>query len=838
MSRNNNGQQDTVRSALIFTGLALMIFVEQLVAAGLFHDEYSYFFNWWGSMILLGIIFLPLAGSVFKGFADRGWLFAQIIGLAVSGWLMWLLASVRLVRFSFGGCVLSVALCAILNGFLWLFMYRLRSDKSTAHTNLRRIFSYSFDIHALNHILLTELLFTGFFIFWLYIKGFQPEAYGTTERLMDFGIMEALWKSDYMPPVDMWLSGEPLNYYYVGQFMGTFLSKLSRTGVGYGYNFTLMTIAAMAMAMPASIVFNMCRDHLSAGEHKKGFITGLTPYITGITAGIAVSFTSNLHYLIFDKLVPVLRDNESFADWAGSKGISLDDFWFPDSTRYIGYNPDTADKTIHEFPLYSFILGDLHAHVINIIFVLTVVAVLYAYVQYRREATRAAVYEYRYQVRNVKGTDRQAIPFLLSEIFHPCVILVGFFIGLFHTTNFWDYPIYFVVAGAVLLFTNAVVYGFSRLTVMITVFHAALVLGSSTIVCLPFTLSFKQISTGVSLCEDHTPLYQLAILWGLPVICVIVFLICNILELKTSGIFAKNAPKGMPGRKNKLFRFIGNLEPSDMFALTLGLCAIGLVLLPEVIYVRDIYTGDYKRANTMFKLTYQAYILFGISAAYITGRFITATKAWAYRIIGVLTLIVIFMLTGYFNSASKAWFGKPPYDEHGELIESSYLFDWLRPENYEGLDAGDYLKDVNPDDDRATKWINENISGRPVMLEVNGDSYSDYCRVSVRTGLPTLLGWTTHEWLWQSNADGAYPEILTVRDDHIKTIYTTDDIGLLRSLIEQYDIEYIYVGDLEKNKYETEINNALLCSIGEVVYPADFDIERACDMTYIVRVDR
>ena len=64
------------------------------------------------------------------------------------------------------------------------------------------------------------------------------------------------------------------------------------------------------------------------------------------------------------------------------------------------------------------------------------------------------------------------------------------------------------------------------------------------------------------------------------------------------------------------------LKPSDLFVITIGLCAFGLVLIPEILYIEDIYSGDYKRANTMFKLTYQAFIMFGISFGYLFPRLI------------------------------------------------------------------------------------------------------------------------------------------------------------------------------------------------------------------------
>lgn len=80
----------------------------------------------------------------------------------------------------------------------------------------------------------------------------------------------------------------------------------------------------------------------------------------GLLRGGAVSLAGNMHYVIYGCIRQWLGLNESA-------------YWFPSSTRYIGYDPLVEnDRTIHEFPSYSFVLGDLHAHVVNVMFVLLV----------------------------------------------------------------------------------------------------------------------------------------------------------------------------------------------------------------------------------------------------------------------------------------------------------------------------------------------------------------------------------------------------------------------------------------------------------------------------------
>lgn len=811
---NKSNKSDTRRLNAIQTALPLLVIGVLLYCANLlFREEASYFFKWYFWLFVLGLVFLPLSMITFKKFMSKGWMFSKVLGIALTGWLMWLLSSVKLVKFGRAGCIICVVIGLAGNAAIAVKSY-LNRKKGKEDS----IFNISFDNDCVFFMLVTEMLFLAGFIIWTYLKGFKPEAYGTTEKIMDFGFMQAMMKSDYMPPEDIWMSGLPINYYYVGQFMATYLTKLSGMGAEYGYNFMLTTIAAMGFSLPCSITANVAADRVKDKKGEKlSIVQQLFPYAAGILAGIAVDFAGNFHYVIFSKIIPAVQSMLGIDKIAEAAGYTITAYWFPTSTRYIGYNPVTTDKTIHEFPVYSFVLGDLHAHVINIIFVLTVVAVLYAFLQYRKEAMDRARLTCTFATDG-SGRKVWGIPDFFRELFHPCILLTGFFIGLFHTTNYWDFPIYFVVAGAVILFSNCSIYNFSLNTVKLTACHAAVVVVLAKLVCLPFTLNFDQISTEICLCENRTPLYQLIILWGLPVLCVVLYIIITVREQRKAGIF--DAETEVPGRNFGLFRWLGSMEISDLFMLTLGMCAIGLVILPEIIYVKDIYTGDYKRANTMFKLSYQAFIMFGMVMGYVICELILFRKK-GRRVAGIILLCLLLSTAGYFGTSTKAWFGN-----------------YRSNENYKGLNAGEHLKTLDNGDYLATNWINENIEGRPVMLEANGDSYTNYCRVSARTGLPTVLGWRTHEWLWHSDGSSGTPAIVETRTSDVAGIYTTDNIDEMKRLIDKYSIEYIYIGNLERTKFSGQINHELLQSMGEVVYPAAFDPSESETATYIIKIRR
>ncbi len=783
-----NTKSDTNRMSIVpvVQSIFLMFGYLGVLLAGnmLLGEEYNQVLYWWLTLVALGVSCMPLANLLFSGFHDGGFIFAKAIGLALSGWLMWALSSLHIVKFTRTSCILVVVLVFALNiaGWWvartafhakgWVEKVTVKSENTVAK---KVVLALTF-----------ELIFLAIFIVGCYVKCFKPEAYGT-EKFMDYGFMTSMMRSDYMPPEDFWASGTNLNYYYMGQYMATFVTKLSGVTVNAGYNLALMMLMAFCFVLSYSIVYEVVRTTVKLRNEKKrelmkkgnnnvseigGVFTAFVCHTAGILAGTAVTFAGNVHYIVFAKIIPMVQN---------MLGMPVDSYWFPDATRYIGYNPETNDKTIHEFPSYSFVLGDLHAHVTNIMFVLTVLGILYAWLLYRKNRMDA-----------VKSGEKIAPYSRWLEAFHPSILAIGFFIGLFQITNYWDFPIYFVVSGAIILFSNAVIHKFEKETVILTAIHAAVVLVLSFAVSLLFNLKFDSMAKGIALCEDHTPLYQLAILWGLPITVLVCYLVSTICKKKKEEAYSRKKEA-----KPLLFQFIERLSIPELFILTIGLCAAGLVLMPEIIYVVDIY-GGHKRANTMFKFTYQAFIMFGLMMGYVITKFILLAKNGKQILCGLLTGCILLGTVGYLGKSVESWFG--------DIKDQS---------RFQGLDAAAFVEKENKSDAEAVQWIAENITGRPVMLEANGDSYTYANRISVLTGLPTILGWHTHEWLWKDDYNWVEERVAVV-----KNIYTSTEKDTVTGLLEQFDVSYIYVGDEERNKYAEAggVNDALLRSLGEIVF--------------------
>lgn len=718
------------------------------------------FLTWWLLIEVMGIVAMPLTGRLFQGFDDKGWMFSKILAVVVTGFGTWFLVTVKILKFTPVTCWGVTFVC----GAVCLFLGKAQHKKGIEYL----------PVDHLELVYWEEILFLAFFLLWTYLAGFHPAAYGT-EKFMDYGFMEVMMRSTTLPAVDLWYSEGTINYYYGGQYFAVFLTKLSGTRVELTYNLMRTFVAGLAFALPFSLVYQMTKDRM--GKKIAGAVgwRRFFPQVTGLIAGISVSIAGNMHYVYYGQILPLIQK---------FTGQEQDSYWFPDATRYIGFNPDVDDKTIHEFPCYSFVLGDLHAHVVNIMFVLLLLGVLYAWIKVVRR---------RGYSQGEPGTRE----FWEKHLLMPHLLFVAVLLGMFHWTNYWDFVIYFVVTGGVVLFTNIVLMkGQGKWVFVVTAAQAVEILAIGTVVVLPFTLSFETMVQGVALAQHHSLPHQLLILWGLPTILTVIFVVMLLVE-KLSG-----------ARKKTVYHFLESLKLPDLFAMIMGLCAIGLVLIPELVYVRDIYENGNARANTMFKLTYQAYIMFGMTMAYVIFRLMIISYKKILKVVAGISLILLVWTWGYFGNSVSAWFGK--------VTDPSF---------YQGLNATAFLETDFPEDASGIRWLKKNITGSPVVLEANGDSYTNFERVSAMTGLPTVLGWYVHEWLWRNDVAD-----LNTKSGDIEMIYTSQDEKQVRQLLEKYEISYIFVGSCEREKYGERLNNKLLENIGEIVFDGE-DSE-----TYIVKV--
>ena len=786
----------------------------------LFHQDAGYVLRWYAGCLIPAIAALPLCMAVFPGFADSGFSFSRPLGLMLSGGLLWALSVFRIIPVNRGTAFLCAAVCFAASCAFWYLNHQNNKNIQNALNQMRADI-----INKLPDILWEEFLFIILLVYWAHLKGSDPAAYGT-EKFMDYGFMMAMDKSPYSPAMDIWFAGKGINYYYVGQFLAVVMTKFAGIPVAYSYNLMMMTLPALGFLECFGIVRQLLRPFAGDIKNKNSQFSRM-PIIGGLVAGIACVFAGNLHYVIYGLFeVP---------------STTGDAYYYPDSTRFIGYNPDIPDKTIHEYPSYSFIISDLHAHVMNYIFVLAVIALLLSWCLKRKSRIETVNFN-----QNKDGLlNRRGI---FDVLFQPEIILIGIFIGMFLGINYWDFPIYYVVSGAVILIMNIRMYRNFKNMALATAMQGVFIMALIFLVSYPFRSNFDMISSHVYRTDRHTSLYQLAVLWGLPLTVIFSFIGACFTLPRFSDCQSQKAQSDASGATEKktgffgdiwayLVRHVGTMRMEDVFMIAVACCAAGLVLMPELVYVKDIYGDAYQRTNTMFKLTYQAYILFTLCFGYMLPRLIISGKGTGFRRVGIVCSILLFLTLGFFVNAAHTRFGGVFGHGYQTLDASDFMSNQFQDDNFT----------INMRDDKAAiDWLNENVKEYPVViLESDSESYTFGNRISVFTGQPTVLGWRVHEWLWRSDSDNPanYPAAVGERDGDVKNIYTSRDPELVRELIEKYNIDYIIFGYRERHNgvweesYGDDQAGAweFLKTLGEIVFESNLNPE---EPLYILRVNR
>jgi len=269
---------------------------------------------------------------------------------------------------------------------------------------------------------------------------------------------------------------------------------------------------------------------------------------------------------------------------------------------------------------------------------------------------------------------------------------------------------------------------------------------------------------------------------------------------------------GMTGKR--IFR-------SDLL-VALGVTAVVLLIIPEVLYVKDIYT-THQRANTMFKLTYQAFIMMSLVFGWVVGKLLNGFHLGGARNQGTTLLRLDSRKGPPRRYRAGLLLGSNPYRLMNRLALGVVvvLWGWLMVfpvkafssyygefRKYKGLDGLEWLK---KDEDKwgAVEYLEKNRDGKN-MIEAVGDSYSKLNSVSAFSGTPTVMGWRVHEWLWR----GGYG-VVREREQMVKSFYETGD----KTILEKFGVGWILVGVDERKEYKVNENKIL--ELGEVVWSGE-----------------
>ena len=236
-----------------------------------------------------------------------------------------------------------------------------------------------------------------------------------------------------------------------------------------------------------------------------------------------------------------------------------------------------------------------------------------------------------------------------------------------------------------------------------------------------------------------------------------------------------------------------NREDRAFILMPLIWLAMGLGISIGVDFVR--VTGDIGRMNTLFKYYLEVWVLFGLAAAYLLWSLVEsgALRRLAPPVRWVWTAVLVVLLVSSLI-----------YTVLGTRVRLADRFEPVPPT----LDGTAYMNNATHSeleqpfqlepDLRAIEWLQDNVAGSPVVLEAHGDQYRWNGRISIYTGLPTVLGWPWHQI--QQRTDYASQVGVRVRD--VATIYNTADLQLAGELLQSYRVEYIVIGELERIYYD------------------------------------
>jgi YYY domain-containing protein len=843
---------------------------------------------WYLIATLAGLAAFPLAYSLLGGLPDRGYAFARSLGLLLWGYIFWLLGSLGVLRNDLGGQLFALVILLSLSA---LSLQRVDLARLRAWVQSQR-----------GYIIWVELLFLVAFAAWAIVRSANPDTFGT-EKPMEVAFINAILRSETFPPHDPWLSGYAISYYYFGYVLVAMLARLSAVSGSVAFNLGLALVFALTALGSFGLVYNLLAARWVGSARKADPDQGAVPSQTGdaVHRESAENIGDdkdlprpNPVLALFGPLFILIVSNiEGFLEVLHARGLfwkadlgggatsrfwtwldiadlttppsqqlswlprlyGTGNWWWWRASRVVqDYNfRSDAVQIIDEFPFFSYLLGDLHPHVLAMPFAfLAMVLTLNLFLGGGRGRT---------------GVPRIGISWNISP---AAFILAALVLGGMAFLNTWDWPIYvaFFAGAYVLQIARRSGWGWQRL---VDFAGLGLALGfSGLLLYLPFFLGFSSQAGGllpslvfltrgshlwVMFAPLLVPLFVLlAFLWreygeirwlkrGLVLTGIVlglftllelllvlaisnlpIFTSLNPLAATAEQLFLNNlgAPDWGSLLRESLFRRLlypggwltlllllipciallskplkvragDNLDivsggvvadvPTSrylpgphLFTLLMVLSGALLVLAPEFFYLRDQFGS---RMNTIFKFYFQAWLFWGIAAAYGMAILLKGLRGFRGGGFRLVTMLVLSMALFYplLSLWDKTQGFNPP---HGLT-----------------LDGAAYIAHSAPQELAAIEWLRSAPLG--VIVEAvrqDGGQYSDYGRVAAHTGMPTVLGWIGHQIQWRGGA-----EEIGSRQADIERLYTTRSWEEANQVIRQYNIRYVIVGPRERSTY-------------------------------------
>nr|AAU84053.1 conserved hypothetical protein [uncultured archaeon GZfos36D8] len=666
---------------------------------------------WWLSLFLLGLLTYPIIKKVLRNFGNLNYLFSKIFALLLLTYLTWILSHL----FSYSSATIVLALAIML--FCSILAFLNAESRQTFSK-----FKWS--------VVEGELIFVSIFAFFLLIRAFRPEIGGLDigmvgEKWMDLAFLNAVGRSDWFPPIDPWFSSKVIDcYYYFSYLVTSIMIKITSIRASIAYNLAVATYAALLGSAVFGIAANLCR--------KK---TG------GLIAVIFVLFIGNLGVL-----APLWVET--------SRGVSIFHALTTPNVSYFWIPSRVVPDGITEFPFFTFILGDLHPHLVAMPFQMLVLALL------------LEMY-----------TEKKFIENKLMLVFLP--LSLGFLIPL----NSWDYIIYAMLMLGIILVALRREIGIRK-----SLIYSCTLILSSLALYLPFFLAFHPAALeggGIELVTGgRTPIYSLVAMFGFFFFLLFSWLLFSI---KKSG---KDFSKPIAGLAES--RSHAPHKERAFFVHLLIFFALVAILIPELVYFNTGFSTAFDRGNMIFKFYLQAWLLLGVASAFAFCLLNERIEKRNWRVVFFAFVTVLLIISALYSVlAVNSW--------TGSSISASAI------PTLDGLSYMNERKDYKGEY-QAIEWLNANVRDA-VILEAVGDNvnvtwradYSRPGRISASTGLQTVIGW------WFSHESIMRPEEqkeIERRVNDVQLIYTTENVSLARSLLNKYDVGYVYVGWLERELYD------------------------------------
>ena len=758
---------------------------------------------WYLFIFVLGLITYPIVRIAFPGLGDKGYPLSRALGLVIFGYFSWLSGSVGIPNTRLTVGVVFAVLAAAGLGLGWMRRGELREE-----WRLRR-----------NYFLMVEGIFLAFFVFDLLIRIGNPDLWHPAkggERPMDFSYFNAVLKSTTFPPYDPWFGGGYINYYYYGFVLVAMPVKLLGIVPTIAYNFILPTLFATTALCAFSIGWNLLEGGGQAPDDRpSSFVQG--PWIAGLLAALLMVALGNLGtirmlYQGFERMAAPggIIDNANVVQrfiWA-AEGVGKAAVgqqlpygrgdWYWDPSRVI---PPGPGNEITEFPFFTFVYSDLHAHMM---------------------AMSLALLALAWALSIIKGRRTSWLSLFIGALI----------IGALYPTNLSDIYTYLPIGFAVLAYSlwRYADVAWAWLTgIPDAVRKLALIAGCIVLLTVlsfalyePYRASYLQSYSILDpWTASQTPLSSYLTHWGVFLFIIVAWMMWETHEwmaatplsslnklrpyqlLIEAGIavmlafllyFAyRGVEIGWVALPVAVWAGLLILRPKMPDEKRFILFLIGTSMLITIVVELVVVRGDIGRMNTVFKFYLQAWALLSVSAAAAFAWTLPEIRKWLPGWRNFFQAGVTFVLAGAALTTISA-----AADKVSDRMAAGVPFTLDSITYMQYAQYADFGGTMDLSHDyRAIRWMQDNVQGSPIIVEANTTEYKWGTRFTIYTGLPGVVGWSWH----QRQQRTLSPQLVTGRIDEVNAFYTTEDPQAAREFLRKYNVQYIIVGQLERLEY-------------------------------------